>query len=126
MTRQLAIQISLTLLRAVSGLLFLQAGGLKLFGWFGGMPPNGATAELMTQTGIGGLLELVGGALMILGLFTRVTAFILSGEMAVAYWQFHAPAASGRSRTMARPPSTSASSSSSSPPSAPVITVWTP
>jgi len=91
MNRQLATQISLTLLRTVSGLLFMQAGGLKLFGWFGGMPPNGATAPLMTQTGIGGLLELVGGALMILGLFTRVTAFIISGEMAVAYWQFHAP-----------------------------------
>ena len=51
----------------------------------------GSTAPLMSQTGIGGLLELVGGIAIVLGLFTRPIAFILSGEMAVAYWQFHAP-----------------------------------
>lgn len=45
----------------------------------------------MTQIGIGGLLEVVGGLAILLGLFTRPVAFILSGEMAVAYWQFHAP-----------------------------------
>jgi putative oxidoreductase len=86
-----AIQVTYFLLRVVSGLLFLQAGGMKILGWFGGMPPNGGTAPLMTQIGIGGLLELVGGLLIMLGLFTRPVAFILSGMMAVAYWQFHAP-----------------------------------
>lgn len=91
MNQQRAILITVTLLRVVSGLLFLQAGGMKLFGWFGGMPPNGTTASVMTQTGIGGLLEFVGGTLMLVGLFTRPVAFVLSGEMAVAYWQFHAP-----------------------------------
>jgi putative oxidoreductase len=45
----------------------------------------------MTQVGIGGLLEVVGGALLLVGLFTRPVAFLLSGEMAVAYFQFHAP-----------------------------------
>jgi putative oxidoreductase len=56
-----------------------------------GMPPDGGTATLMSQVGIGGLLEVVGGGLMLVGLFTRPVAFILSGEMAVAYFQFHAP-----------------------------------
>ena len=78
------------LLRVVAGLLFCQAGGLILFGWFGGMP-DGATLQLMSQTGIGGVLEFFGGIAIMLGLATRPVAFILSGEMAVAYWQFHAP-----------------------------------
>jgi putative oxidoreductase len=46
---------------------------------------------LMTQVGIGGLLEAVGGFLLLIGLFTRPVAFVLSGEMAVAYFQFHFP-----------------------------------
>jgi len=86
-----ATQITYLLLRLVSGLLFLQAGGMKILGWFGGMPPNGGTATPWTQIWIGGILELVGGLLILLGLFTRPTAFILSGMMAVAYLQFHAP-----------------------------------
>jgi putative oxidoreductase len=83
-----AAQVAYFLLRVVSGLLFLQAGGLIVLGWFGGMP-GGQAFKLMSQTGIGGLLELVGGSLILLGLLTRPVAFILSGEMAVAYWQFH-------------------------------------
>jgi putative oxidoreductase len=79
------------LLRVVAGLLFLQAGSTKLLGWFGGVPPNGSTAPLMSQVGIGGVLEFFGGLAIMLGLSTRPVAFILSGEMAVAYWQFHAP-----------------------------------
>ncbi len=87
-----AVQVAYFLLRVVAGLMFLQAGGMKIFGWFGGMPnePGGAAA-LMSQTGIGGILEVCGGLAVMLGLFTRPAAFILSGEMAVAYWQFHAP-----------------------------------
>src|SRR5947207_1243957 len=92
MNRERAIQITLFLLRVVSGLLFLQAGGMKLFGWFGGMPgSNGAAPPLMSQVGVGGILEFFGGTLILLGLCTRPVAFVLSGEMAVAYWQFHAP-----------------------------------
>ena len=82
-------QITYLLLRLVSGLLILQSGGQKMFDWFGGIPEG--RPALMSQTGIGGVLELVGGPLMMLGLFTRPVAFILSGMMAVAYWQFHAP-----------------------------------
>ena len=51
----------------------------------------GGTADLFSQIGIGALLEFVGGILIMLGLFTRPVAFILSGEMAVAYFQFHQP-----------------------------------
>ena len=92
MNRERALQVSYFLLRVVAGLLFFHAGCLIVLGWFGGMPETpGSTAPLMSQTGIGGLLELVGGIAIMLGLFTRPVAFILSGEMAVAYWQFHAP-----------------------------------
>jgi putative oxidoreductase len=85
-----AVQVAYFLLRVVAGLLFFQAGGMKLFGWFGGMP-GGGTVRLMSQVGIGGVLEFLGGIAIMLGLLTRPVAFILSGEMAVAYWQFHAP-----------------------------------
>jgi putative oxidoreductase len=85
-----AAQITYFLLRVVAGFLFMQAGGLILFGWFGGMP-GGQTVRLISQTGIGGVLEFVGGILIVLGFSTRPVAFILSGMMAVAYWQFHAP-----------------------------------
>ena len=80
----------LSVLRIVAALMFMQAGTMKLFGWPAAMP-GGATVSLMTQVGIGGVLEAVGGALLLVGLFTRPVAFVLSGEMAVAYFQFHAP-----------------------------------
>lgn len=86
-----AVQVTYFVLRVVAGLLFLQAGGLILFGWFGGMPDQPSPPPLMSQTGIGGLLEFLGGIAILLGLNTRLVAFILSGMMAVAYWQFHAP-----------------------------------
>src|SRR5207244_13431258 len=83
-----AVQLTYFLLRVVAGFLFIQTGGVILFGWFGGMP-GGAKVPLMSQTGIGGVLEFFGGILIMLGLFTRPVAFILSGMMAVAYWQFN-------------------------------------
>ena len=85
-----AVQLTYFLLRVVAGFLFIQAGSVILFGWFGGMP-GGAKVPLMSQTGIGGVLEFFGGILIMLGICTRPVAFILSGMMAVAYWQFHAP-----------------------------------
>lgn len=88
-----AENISYFLLRVVSGILMLSSGGLILFGWFGGIPDQPGRPPLMSQMGIGGVLEFIGGALIVLGLFTRPTAFVLSGMMAVAYWQFHAPVA---------------------------------
>ena len=87
-----AKQITMFLLRVVAGLLFLQAGGMKIFDWFGGVPAeHGGHPAMMSQIWIGGVLEFYGGALILLGLFTRPVAFILSGEMAVAYFQFHQP-----------------------------------
>ena len=87
-----AVQVTYFLLRVVTGLLFFQAGSVILFGWFGGMPGQpGSTPPLMSQVGVGGVLEFFGGLAIMLGLLTRPVAFILSGEMAVAYWQFHAP-----------------------------------
>src|SRR5207244_45746 len=76
----------LSVLRMVAGAMFIQHGAQKLFGALGGhaMP-------LMSQMGVGGLLEFLGGILLLLGLFTRPAAFVLSGEMAVAYFQVHAP-----------------------------------
>jgi putative oxidoreductase len=69
--------------------MFVLSGTSKLFAFPVGMPPDGSTADLMTQTGIGGILETFGGGLVLIGLFTRPVAFVLSGMMAVAYWQFH-------------------------------------
>ena len=87
-----AREVTYFLLRVVAGFMFFQAGSMILFGWFGGMPgPPGSTPPLMSELGIGGGLEFLGGLAILLGLFTRPVAFILSGEMAVAYWQFHAP-----------------------------------
>ena len=87
-----AQEITFLLLRVVAGLLFLQAGGLKLFDWFGGIPAQfGGHPKLLSQTWIGGVLEFYGGSAILLGLWTRPIAFVLSGEMAVAYFQFHFP-----------------------------------
>ena len=80
-----------SVLRIVAALMFIQNGTMKLFAFPVGMPPNGATAPLLSETGIGGILETFGGLLMLLGLLTRPVAFVLSGEMAVAYFQFHYP-----------------------------------
>jgi putative oxidoreductase len=79
-----------SLLRIVAALMFLQSGTMKLFGWPIPMP-GGGSLSLASQVGIGGILEFVGGTLLLVGLFTRPVAFILSGEMAVAYFQFHFP-----------------------------------
>ena len=83
------INLTYLLLRVTAAFMFVQTGGTKLFGWFGGMPPNGSVAHYPTQAWFGGVLEVFGGALILFGLFTRPVAFLLSGEMAVAYWQFH-------------------------------------
>jgi putative oxidoreductase len=78
----------LSILRVVSALVFITAGTMKVFG-FPTPPPGTPDFPLASQMGIGGLLE--GGTLFALGLFTRPVAFILAGEMAVAYFQFHLP-----------------------------------
>ena len=88
-----AEQILLNLFRIVVGFLFWQRGAVKLFGWFGGFHEPGQTAELASLRGVAGILEFFGGILIAVGLFTRPVAFILAGEMAVAYFKAHFPRA---------------------------------
>jgi putative oxidoreductase len=81
-----------SVLRVGAGLLFMAHGAQKLFGWFGGFGGvEGATAPLVSQFGVAGILELVGGGLIALGMLTRPVAFLLAIEMVVAYFQVHAP-----------------------------------
>lgn len=80
----------LGVLRIVVGFLFMQYGTTKLYGWPAPIMPGGGTAPLLTVPGIAGCLEVYGGALILVGLFTRPVAFLLSGEMAVAYFLGHA------------------------------------
>jgi putative oxidoreductase len=76
-----------SLLRIVVGFTFSLHGYQKFFGWFGGL--GGHKADLISMMGAAGVLETFGGALIILGLFTRPTAFLLCGQMAVAYLRVH-------------------------------------
>lgn len=80
-----------SVLRIVAAFMFMLAGTMKLFAFPAGVPPDGGTVKLMSQIGLGAALEVFGGALLVLGLFTRPVAFLLAGEMAVAYFQFHYP-----------------------------------
>jgi putative oxidoreductase len=80
----------LSILRIVLGFLFMQYGSMKLFNYPPG-PPGLFPASLGSLPGVAGVLEFFGGLLILLGLFTRPVAFILSGEMAVAYFMQHAP-----------------------------------
>ena len=92
MSRKTMQSTALSLLRVMSGFLFIPHGAQKLFGLFGGFGPEpGGTASLFSLMGLAGVLECFGGFLILLGLFTRPVAFILSGEMAVAYFMGHAP-----------------------------------
>lgn len=76
----------LSLLRFISGFLMLFHGSQKLFGFPPSERPGGQLSAFMAT---GGIIEFAGGILLMIGLFTRWTAFILSGTMAVAYWMFH-------------------------------------
>lgn len=81
----------LSALRIVAAFMFIQAGTMKLFAFPAGILPDGGTVPLMSQMGLAGILETFGGGLLLLGLFTRPVAFLLAGEMAVAYFQFAFP-----------------------------------
>ena len=80
-----------SVLRIAAAFMFMLSGTMIVFAFPAGMPPDGGSAPLMSQIWIGGVLEAVGGVLLLLGLFTRPVAFVLAGEMAVAYFQFHSP-----------------------------------
>src|ERR1044071_552283 len=82
---------ALSLLRVVAGFTFSLHGLQKLFGAFGGLGGHGAAAHITSLFGIAGILETVGGILILAGLFTRCVAFVLCGEMAFAYLTRHAP-----------------------------------
>jgi len=81
---------ALAVLRIVTALLFIVHGTMKLFG-FPPMPEIGGPVQLLSLMGLAGVLETFGGLLLLVGLFTRPIAFLLSGEMAVAYFMAHAP-----------------------------------
>ena len=78
----------LSVLRIVTGLLFLEHGTQKLLGF---PPPANPGPALFSLLGLQGIIELVGGVLILIGLFTRPVAFILAGNMAVAYFMAHSP-----------------------------------
>lgn len=77
----------LSVLRIVSALIFFAHGTQKLLGF----PASDFSPPLFSLMGFAGLLEIVGGGLLLVGLWTRPVAFILSGQMAIAYWMAHAP-----------------------------------
>ena len=81
----------LSILRIIAAFLFVQFGTAKLLAFPGAIMPDGGTAPLGTLAGIAGSLEMVGGLFLLIGLFTRPVAFVLSGEMAAAYFIGHAP-----------------------------------
>jgi putative oxidoreductase len=91
------------LLRIGVALLFMQHGVQKLFGLFGGVGPTpGGTVTLWSRMGLAGVLETFGGLLLLLGLFTRPVAFLVAGEMLVAFFQVPVAKVVYRCRTAAR------------------------
>ena len=82
-------ELTWTILRVVVALAFMTHGLPKLFGWLGGFGGPGEAAEIMSRFGVAGVLESFGGLLIVVGLLTRPVAFLLAGEMAVAYFWIH-------------------------------------
>src|SRR4051794_18534162 len=78
----------LSIFRIMFGLLILQHGTAK---WFGFPNPSPAGIQLMTMVGIAGVIELIAGSLLTVGLFTRYAAFFVAGYTAVGYWMLHFP-----------------------------------
>ena len=81
----------LSVLRMVTAFLFMQFGTAKWFAFPESTMPDGGTVSLTSLLGVAAVLETVGGLLLLLGLFSRPVAFLLSGQMAVAYFIAHAP-----------------------------------
>jgi putative oxidoreductase len=81
----------LSILRIVAAFLFIQFGTAKWFGFPAPIMPDGSTVPLASLAGVAAVIETVGGLLLLFGIFTRPVAFLLSGEMAVAYFIGHAP-----------------------------------
>jgi len=81
---------ALAILRIVAGAMFVTSGTTTIFG-YPAVPGAHTAFNLASQSGVGAVLQVFGGLAIVLGLFTRPVAFVLSGEMAVAYFQFHFP-----------------------------------
>lgn len=81
----------LSVLRILAAFLTIQFGTAKWFAFPAAILPDGGTVALVSQLGLAAILETIGGSLLLLGLFTRPVAFLLSGQMAVAYFIGHAP-----------------------------------
>ena len=79
----------LSVLRIVAAFVFMQFGTAKLFAFPGAIMPGGGTVPVASLLGVAGTLETFGGLLLLVGLFTRPVAFLLAGEMAVAYFMGH-------------------------------------
>jgi len=90
-TTSRAGQVAHAILRIGAGLLFMQHGVQKLFGWLGGMDGEGASAELFSLMGLAGVLETFGGLAIVLGVLTRPVALVLAVEMISAYFMAHQP-----------------------------------
>ncbi len=84
-------QVVYACVRVVAAWVYVQHGAQKMLGVLGGVGPGGATAPFPSLFGWAGVIELVCGALILVGLATRVAAFLASGEMATAYFIAHAP-----------------------------------
>lgn len=80
-----------SVLRIVASLMFMSVGAIKLFAFPVGIPPAGGAVPWLSLIGVAGMLEVFGGGLLLIGLFTRPVAFVLAGEMAVAYFMAHFP-----------------------------------
>jgi putative oxidoreductase len=81
----------LSILRIVAAFLFIQFGSAKWFAFPAAIMPGGGTAPLASLVWFASAIEVIGGGLLFLGLFTRPVAFLLAGEMAIAYFYGHAP-----------------------------------
>ena len=81
---------ALSAVRIVAAFTFMQSGAAKLFAFPVSLVPGGGTVTLWSLLGLAGVLEVFGGFLVLIGLFTRPVAFVLSGQMAVAYFMGHA------------------------------------
>ncbi|PYO69015.1 MAG: DoxX family protein [Gemmatimonadetes bacterium] len=78
-----------SILRIVAAFVFMQFGTAKLFAFPGAIMPGGGTVPVASLLGLAGVLEALGGLFLLVGLFTRPVAFLLAGEMAVAYFIGH-------------------------------------
>ena len=81
--------IAQTALRIGAGMMFFVHGAQKVLGWFGGMGPQHTAVPLVSELGLAGVIEVVGGILLMIGLFARPAALVMAGEMAVAYLKVH-------------------------------------